>query len=348
MSSAKASDGASAGPGTGAADGARATDAGAAVRDQGAVPPLDIVALGEPMVEFNQTREATPGSPEAGRHYLQGFGGDTSNFAIAAARQGARVAYLSALGADPYGALLRGLWDAEGVDHRGVATDSAAFTAIYIVTHDAAGHHFSFFRSGSAASRMQPADLPRARIAAAKLLHLSGITLAISTSACDTAYAAIETARGAGVLVSFDTNLRPALWPKDRARAVINDVIGQSDLCLPSYDDMLAITGLVEPDAIVDHCLRQGARAVALKLGAAGAIVADARQRHRIAPHPCTPVDATGAGDVFGGAFAARRVAGDGLPEAGRYAAVAAALSTQGYGAVAPIPRAKEVLRALG
>lgn len=303
---------------------------------------FDIVSLGEAMVEFNQTGEG------AGRLYLQGFGGDTSNFAVAAARQGARVAYLSALGDDPYGALLRGLWDAEGVDHASVLTDAAAFTAIYFVTHDARGHHFSFFRSGSAASRLAAAQLPRERIAAARLLHLSGITLAISPTACDTAYAAMAIAREAGVKVSFDTNLRLKLWGIDRARAVMNDVIARCDICLPSYDDVVAITGLSEPDALVDHCLRLGAKEVALKLGEQGALVADANQRQRIAPFPCRPVDATGAGDAFGGAFVARRLAGDDLPTAARYAAAVAALSTQGYGAVAPVPRAAEVLASLG
>ena len=107
----------------------------------------EILAFGEAMVEFNQTGQ------EGGRLYLQGFGGDTSNFAIAAARQGARVGYLSALGDDPYGRLLRALWQAEGVDQAGVRTDPAAFTAIYFVTHDEGGHHFHFFRAGSAASR---------------------------------------------------------------------------------------------------------------------------------------------------------------------------------------------------
>ena len=302
--------------------------------------PVDIVALGEPMVEFNQTEPR-------GRQYLQGFGGDSSNFAIAAARQGARVACVSALGDDPYGALLRGLWDAEGVDHAAVATDPAAFTGIYFVTHDERGHHFSFFRAGSAASRMTPAALPRERIRAARVLHLSGISLAISTSACDTAYAAIAEARAAGVQVSFDTNLRLKLWPLDRARAVMTDVIARSDICLPSFDDIVAITGLEAPDALVDHCLRLGARIVALKLGAQGAIVADARQRHRIDPFPCRPVDATGAGDTFGGAFVARLLAGDALEDAGHYAAAAAALSTEGFGAVAPIPTAARVREAL-
>lgn len=302
---------------------------------------MQILALGEPMVEFNCTGAGD------GRLYLQGFGGDTSNFAIAAARQGADVGCLGALGDDANGRMLRALWDAEGVDHRDVRSDPAAYTAIYFVTHGAAGHEFSFFRQGSAASRVRPADLPRQRIEGAQVLHLSGITLAISDSSCDAAHAAVEIARAAGVAVSFDTNLRRKLWPLARARALIGDLIGQSDICLPSLDDLQVLTGLSDPDAIADHCLRLGARTVALKLGAAGALVADAGQRHRIAPHPCHCIDATGAGDTFGGAFVARRVAGDGLREAGEYAAVAAALSTEGWGAVAPIPDAAAVRRAM-
>ena len=302
---------------------------------------LDILAYGEPMVEFNQTGEG------GGRLYLQGFGGDSSNFAIAAARQGARVGYFSALGDDGNGRMLRALWDEEGVDHGDVRNDAGAFTAVYFVTHGARGHEFHFFRNGSAASRITAADVPRGRIAAAKVLHLSGISLAISANACDAGYAAIEVARDAGVRVSFDTNLRLGLWSIDRARAVMSDVMQRADICLPSYDDVRAITGLDDDDALVDRCLRLGAKTVALKLGERGAIVADASSRHRIAPFPCTPVDATGAGDVFGGAFVARLIAGDSLADAGRYAAAAAALSTEGYGAVAPIPRAADVCAAL-
>lgn len=305
------------------------------------VRALDILAYGEPMVEFNQTGQGD------GRLFLQGYGGDSSNFAIAAARQGAKAGYFSALGDDANGRMLRALWDAEGVDHTTVKTDAAAFTAIYFVTHGPKGHEFHFYRAGSAASRLTPAEIPKARIAAAKVLHLSGISLAISPAACDTGYAAIHAAREAGVKVSFDTNLRLKLWTIDRARAVMSDVMRLADICLPSYDDVLAITGIAEPEALVDHCLTLGAKTVALKLGEKGAIVADANQRHRIAPFACTPVDATGAGDTFGGAFVARIVAGDSLRDAGRYAAAAAALSTHGYGAVAPIPRTADVRAAL-
>lgn len=306
---------------------------------------FDIVSLGEPMVEFNQTGRTDDN--RGGRLYLQGYGGDSSNLAIAAARQGARVAYVSAVGDDPYGSMLRELWDREGVHHGGVRTDAAAYTAIYFVTHDENGHHFHFFRSGSAASRLRPEDLPRALIEGARVLHLSGISLAISAQACDTAYAAIAMARAAGVQVSFDTNLRLKLWPIDRARAVMTDVMRQCDICLPSIDDVAAITGIVAPDAIVDHCLSLGARVVALKLGAEGAIVATAQERHRLPALPCTPVDATGAGDTFGGAFVARLLAGDTLLQAGLYANVAAALSTEGYGAVEPIPPATRVCAVL-
>jgi len=302
----------------------------------------DILALGEAMVEFNQTGAAD------GRLYLQGFGGDTSNFAVAAARQGARAGYLSALGDDVYGAMLRAMWREEGVDDSGVLSDGDAFTAVYFVTHDAAGHHFSFFRRGSAASRLAAVQLPHDRIAAARVLHLSGISMAISETARAACFAAIATARKAGVKVSFDTNHRPKLWPLELARTTIAAAIAASDICLPSFDDLAVLTGLDSPEAMVEHCLALGAGIVALKHGANGAWLAEGERRIRIAPHPCAPVDATGAGDAFGGAFVARLVAGDDLERAGAYAAATAALATEGYGAVAPIPHAARVREALG
>jgi 2-dehydro-3-deoxygluconokinase len=298
---------------------------------------IDILSFGEPMVEFNQTRKGD------GSTFLRGFGGDSSNFAIAAARQGARVGYISAVGEDANGALLRSLWQREGVSDAHVLTDPDAPTGIYFVSHDESGHHFSFYRNRSAASRYGARNLPLDAIGRAKLLHLSGISLAISTTACDAGYSAIAHARGAGVTVSFDTNLRLKLWPKDRARAIITDVISLADICLPSYDDIIQLIGETDAERMVDRCLALGSKIVALKLGSAGAIVADKARRHRIPPYPCRPVDATGAGDTFAGAFIARFVAGTDIEAAGHYAAAAAALSTQGYGAVDPIPTSRQV-----
>jgi 2-dehydro-3-deoxygluconokinase len=301
---------------------------------------LDVLAMGEAMVEFNQTQ---PGQPQ----YLQGFGGDTSNAAIAAARQGARVGYVSAVGADTFGVALRELWRSEGVDDRAVRTDPRAPTGIYFVHHGPQGHQFEFRRAGSAASLMGPADVPPAVVAQARVLHVSAVSAAISSSACDAVYAAVAAARAAGTVVSLDTNLRLKLWPLPRARAVITDLLKQTDIALPSYDDITALAGLHQPEALVDWCLQQGARIVALKLGADGALVATANQRHWIEPLAVKAVDATGAGDTFGGAFLARWLAGDTPGAAGRYAAVAAALATTGWGAVAPIPTAQQVAQAL-
>jgi 2-dehydro-3-deoxygluconokinase len=302
---------------------------------------FDLVALGEPMLELNQTRGASG-------EYVQGFGGDTSNCAVAAARLGARSAYVTRLGDDAFGRMFLELWRREGVDASGVAIDADAPTGIYFVTHGAKGHEFSYLRAGSAASRMRPADLPLAVIRAAKVLHLSGISQGISASACDACFAAIEAARNAGVKISYDTNLRLKLWPLPRARSIIRASLALADWALPSLDDARLLFEREEPDAILDACHAAGTPLVVLRRGAVGCIVSDARRRERIPGHRVNAVDATGAGDCFDGAFAARLTAGDDPVEAARYANAAAALATTGYGAVAPLPRHGEIMALLG
>lgn len=299
-----------------------------------------ILALGEAMVEFNQSVEGQP-------NYLQGFGGDTSNFCVAAARQGASSGFLSAVGNDHFGRLLLYLWQCESVETAWVKVDSHAPTGVYFVSHGPEGHQFDYLRAGSAASRYAPTDLPLDAIRHAKVLHLSGISLAISVSACDAALAAVTHARAHGVQVSFDTNLRLKLWPLARARAVMLEAIRHTDICLPSWDDVTALTGLTGRDEIVDFLLALGPRVVALKLGKQGSYIATPDERRLVPGHVVNAVDATGAGDCFGGAFVARLVAGDDPFTAARYANVAAALSTQGFGGVAPIPHRAAVEEAL-
>lgn len=301
----------------------------------------DLLCLGEPMLELNRQ----PPDAEGRALYLEGFGGDTSNAAIAAARQGASTGYISAVGEDAAGRALRALWTAEGVDHATVLADPAAPTGLYLVTHDEAGHHFAFFRSGSAASLLGPDRLPEAAIAAARILHLSGISQAISTAACDAGFRAIAVARAAGVRVSYDTNLRQRLWPAPRAAAVIHAAIAQADIALPSLEDATALTGLTKPDAVADFYLRL-CPLVLVKCGREGVLVATPGRRETLPGHAVNAVDATGAGDTFAGAFLARTLAGDDPFLAARYANAAAALATTGYGAVAPIPR-EAAVRAL-
>jgi 2-dehydro-3-deoxygluconokinase len=293
---------------------------------------VDILCIGEPLAEYNATRG------DGG--YLFGFGGDTSNAAIAAARQGASVSYVTALGDDEAGRAFRALWAREGVDASFVRTDPDAATGVYFVSHGESGHSFSYLRSGSAASRLTPRDIPFELLRDAKALHVSGISQAISTSACDAVFAAIEAARKAGALVSYDSNLRLKLWPLARARAIMHAAMASCDIARPGLEDARELTGLREPDAIAD-------RIVALTLGREGALVATPDERRRVASIAVEPIDATGAGDCFDGAFLAEYLSTRDPFIAGRYAAVAAALSTRGFGAVAPIPRRSEVEAAL-
>ena len=180
-------------------------------------------------------------------------------------------------------------------------------------------------------------------IRGARVLHVSGISQAISASACDAVFAAIDAATAAGARVSYDPNLRLKLWPLPRARAVIMATAAQCDWFLPSLDDVRTLSGLADPTAILDWCHALGAPVVVLKCGRDGAIVSDGRRTERIAGHRVDAVDATGAGDCFDGAFAARMLAGDDPFAAARYANAAAALATTGFGAVAPLPRDADV-----
>jgi len=304
---------------------------------------VDLLCMGEPMLEFNQL----PLQPDGTRHYLEGHGGDTSNAAIAAARQEVRVGYITALGNDMPGDSFMALWEKEGVDVSTVIRTDRWQTGVYFVTHDERGHHFLHYRTNSAAAMYTPTDLPEAAIASARMLYVSGISQGISTAATDAVFAAIDIARRNGVHVAYDTNYRPRLWPPARAASVIHAAIAQTDYALPGADDVAVLTGLTDPDAILDFYLRLGPKVVVLKMGESGAYFATPDHRVRISRHEVQVVDATGAGDTFCGSFLARILSGDDPERAARYASVAAALKCTGYGAVAPIPSAAEVVAAM-
>ncbi|MFZ1772990.1 MAG: sugar kinase [Rhizobiaceae bacterium] len=299
----------------------------------------DLVCLGEPLVEFNRRADGL---------WLEGHGGDVSNTAIAAARMGARTAILTRLGADIFGDSLMALWAREGVDASAVIGDAEAATGLYFVTHGPDGHHFAYARAGSAASRLVPTDLKPEMFNGVRILHVSGISLAISESARQTVFAAIAMAKKAGARISFDTNLRLRLWGLDQARQVIGEAAAMADIVLPGLDDAVQLTGLIDPDAIASHYLGLGAAIVALTLGKEGVLIATGDRREMIAGHVVAAVDATGAGDAFDGAFLACLLEGMTPFEAGRLANAAAALSTLGAGAVAPLPRRAEVEAVFG
>jgi 2-dehydro-3-deoxygluconokinase len=303
----------------------------------------DLLCMGEPMLEFSQL----PIQPDGTQHYLEGHGGDTSNAAIAAARQGARVGYITALGNDMPGDSFMALWAREQIDTSTVVRTDHWATGVYFITYDQQGHHFLHYRANSAAANYSSAELPETAIARARILYVSGISQGISMTAADAVFAAIDIARRNGVKVAYDTNYRPRLWPPARAAAVMHAAMTASEYAFPSMEDVQTLTGLTEPEAMLDFYLRLGPKVVVLKMGGSGAYLATPERRARIPPHHVRALDATGAGDTFCGSFLARTLAGDTPEQAAQYASVAAALKCTGYGAVAPIPYAADVLTAL-
>ena len=306
---------------------------------------LDVLSLGEPMVELS-ARESV--SLREAHTFDLGWGGDTSNVAVAVRRLGRTAAYVARVGDDGFGASLLDLWHREGVDVSGVVVDPARPTGVYFLSREADGPHaFTYYRSGSAASALSALDLSREEIARARVVHTSGITQAIGSAPADAASAAFRMARDAGGITSYDPNVRSALWPLDRARAVILATLAKVDIALPSLDDARALTGLDDPAAIADEMLARGARVVALKLGADGALVADAEKHELVPPYDVATVDPAGAGDTFDAAFLVAWLEGNDLPECGDFANAAAALTTTGIGCVGPIPArtAVEMLR---
>ncbi|TAG27477.1 MAG: sugar kinase [Burkholderiales bacterium] len=301
---------------------------------------FDVLAIGEGMVEFNQT---VPGE----RNYLQGFGGDTSNAVMAAARAGARCGYVSAVGDDVFGKSLMDLWQFAGIDTAQVAIKSGASTGLYFVTHGVKGHEFSYRRAGSAAATMTLNETQREALSSTQWLHFSGISQAISDHARVQCAAAVRLARAAGAQISFDSNLRLKLWSLQEAKQHMIPAIATCDLFLPSMDDVMQLSGLQHPQAIIRWSHDLGAKQVALKMGNEGVLVSDGRVQELIAPMKVQAIDATGAGDCFAGNMLARLALGDDLPTAARYANAAAALSVQGFGAVEPLPWPDAVCRLL-
>lgn len=301
----------------------------------------EIVTLGEAMIEFNAVEA---GSLRTVRHYEVGWGGDTSNVAIAVSRLGGSAGYITRVGSDDFGAMLLDLWESEGVDTAHAIVESGAATGIYFIAREGQAHSFTYYRKNSAASHLSPADIPRDYVSQARVLHVSGITEAISPSACAAVSQAVEWARAANVLVSYDPNIRPKLWENsERAREIAQASIGCADIVFPSYEDAQFVTGLSGFEEIAERLLALGPRIVMLKLGGSGAMMATQEGSWRFAPWPVRVVDATGAGDTFVGAFLTAWARGCPPAESAEFANAAAALATTGPGAVVPIPRRSDV-----
>lgn len=296
----------------------------------------EILAIGEPLIEMVRLPNDNEGRPA----FVQSFGGDTSTVMIAAARQGGCAGYLTGISDDMFGQAFQELWRDEGVDVSFSKVRKGDPTGVVFIDPDPSGRKFSYARRGSASALYGPDDLPLEVIRQAKVLHVSGITLAISDTMRAAALRSIEEIRNAGGMVSLDLNYRPALWPsKEAAMDVILSVAAHSDIVFPSDDEAEMLFGTDDPDKIVDEFINRGAKIVACKRGEKGAYLATADARFVVPPVPTTPVDSAGAGDSFAGAFLAWYLETGSVETAASRAAHVAAGTVSGLGAVGPIPR---------
>ncbi|MDR5701209.1 sugar kinase [Agromyces aerolatus] len=237
-----------------------------------------------------------------------GVGGAESNSAIAARRLGVAACWVSRVGDDAIGRRVVRELRAEGVDVR-AAVDPMAPTGILLKDTPRSGvTEVQYYRAGSAASRLDTHDIDRAELVADDVLHLTGITPALSVSAQRAVFGALAAARAVGARVAFDVNHRSRLWSSDHARPIYRRLVAAADLVFAGDDEVALVLGTDAtdgPEALARGLSALGPSEVVMKLGdrGAGSLVAGVWSAR-----PAVPVavaDTVGAGDAFAGAYLA-------------------------------------------
>lgn len=284
-------------------------------------------------------------------------GGAEGNVAIGLARLGVPVTWLGRIGDDSLGRRVAGDLRSEGVDVVAI-TDPDAPTGLMLKSTPRAGATaVDYYRRCSAGSRLSPADLDAVDFAAFALLHVTGITPALSATAADTVRTAIDRARAAGCLVSFDVNHRSRLWGADTARSAYREIAARADLVIAGDDEArLLLGGFDSPDASDRHGTSDqhgasdqpeasdpldasdplalaraltalGPAEAIVKLGPAGAVAVIDGVAVAQAGVTVPVVDTVGAGDAFTAAYLAERLAGAAPAARMRTAVIAGALA---------------------
>ncbi len=297
---------------------------------------IDALTIGETMVLLDPVED---GPLDAVSGYRQRVAGAESNFAIALARLGLRSAWVSRLGADPFGRLVRRCLAREGVEvHAG--QDPEAPTGIYFkerVTPDSVTVHY--YRSGSAASRLRAEDVPEELIRQARLLHFTGISLAVAGTLPEATLHAVELARRHGVQVSFDPNHRPRLWGAAAARRALDPVLRDLDLLLTGQSEIELLMGESDQRRLLAALRRRSIKVVVIKRGAAGALVASDDRLVLVPPVPVERVlDSVGAGDAFNAGFVAGYLNGLDIAESGKLGSALGAAALAGTGDYETVP----------
>ncbi|MEV7132273.1 sugar kinase [Arthrobacter sp. NPDC093128] len=272
-----------------------------------------------------------------------GIGGSESNVAIGLQRLGVQAVWCGRVGADSLGQLVEREIRAEGVDVR-IAVDLTAPTGLMIKERRTPGtQRVSYYRAGSAGSRIAPGDVDELLISQAALLHISGITPALSRQAGSTISYAIAAARAAGVPVSFDLNFRASLWSREGAAGVYRDLIPLADIVFAGDDEAAIAVGTGEPEDLARRIADLGPSQAVIKLGADGALALIDRQVFRQEAVSVEAVDTVGAGDAFVAGYLAEYVNGRRPEERLRTAAATGAFACLVPGDWEGFPRRHEL-----
>jgi 2-dehydro-3-deoxygluconokinase len=259
--------------------------------------PVELVTFGETM---GLLAADELGPLHNGHRMVLGIAGAESNVAIGVRRLGHRVAWTGRVGADPIGRLVLRELRAEGVDVSHATTDAEAPTGFMLkIRRTTATSEVIYSRRGSAGSRLNRADLDTDLIAAARVLHVTGITMALSESARDCVHAAVDVARAHDVRVSMDVNHRTALWTDDAARTALLELAPRCDFVFASDHEAALLVGERSPADLAQALADLGPRHAIVKRGELGYVASIDGDAHSGAALPVPVADPVGAGDAF-------------------------------------------------
>lgn len=272
-------------------------------------------------------------------------GGAEGNVAIGLARLGAPSTWLGRVGDDAFGRRVVGDLRSEGVTVRAIIDPDAA-TGLMLKSSPRSGTTVvDYHRRGSAGSRLQPGDLDGAGVEAHDILHVTGITLGLSTTARAAVFDAIDRAKGAGALVSFAVNHRAKIWSAAEAVAHYLRVAAQADILFASEDEArmlmpdVAAAAHSDAPALAHGLAALGAAESIVTRGSLGAIAVIEGEPIEVDAVPVPVADTVGAGDAFAAGYLAERLAGASPAQRLRTAALAGAFACTHPGDWQGLPR---------
>lgn len=274
---------------------------------------VDVVTLGETMALLG-SRE--PGVLRSGATFTFGVGGAETNVAIGLSRLGATTCWIGRLGQDAFGDEVVRALRGEGVG-LAVVRDPRRATGLMVKQRRTPVHaELAYYRSGSAGSALAPGDVDTEVVAGARLLHVSGITPALSASAAATVDHAVRTAHDSGVLVSLDVNYRSRLWSPDQASAHIGSLLPFVDVLFAGCAEARLLgADPGDPSRAAQDLSRRGPPEVVITHGATGATAARDGSVSTAAPPTVPVVDTVGAGDAFVAGYLCALLDGQPVPD---------------------------------